>query len=142
LTKKFVKDSVSQFQNFHLNYHKFHALFSRRLSQLGYAITSFAQDGLNILTGAHKMWRMASALIFLERCHEDGDEFLNHIIIPVREHCNQRTVKAVDAHTFTKQAKEVSTTVCCQKAAGNCLPGHHGTTMTPEAYLETLKKTA
>jgi hypothetical protein len=44
--KKIVKDGASQFQNFYVNFHKFHALFSMRLSQLGYAIiTSFAQDG-------------------------------------------------------------------------------------------------
>jgi hypothetical protein len=42
LTKKFVKDGTSQFQNFHVNFHKFYALFFMRLSQLGYAITSFA----------------------------------------------------------------------------------------------------
>jgi hypothetical protein len=34
LTKKFVKDGASQFQNFRANFHK-HALFSTRLSQLG-----------------------------------------------------------------------------------------------------------
>jgi hypothetical protein len=28
----------------------------------------------------HKMQRMASALTFLERYHQDGDEFLNNII--------------------------------------------------------------
>jgi hypothetical protein len=30
-----VKDSASQFQNFHVNFHKFHALLFTRLSQLG-----------------------------------------------------------------------------------------------------------
>jgi hypothetical protein len=35
LTKKFVKDGASQFQNLLVNFHKFHALFSTRLSQLG-----------------------------------------------------------------------------------------------------------
>jgi hypothetical protein len=35
LTKKFVKDSASQFENFHVNFHKLYALFSMRLSQLG-----------------------------------------------------------------------------------------------------------
>jgi hypothetical protein len=35
---------------------------------------------LKVLTGAHKMQRMASALNFLEQYHKDGDEFLNHII--------------------------------------------------------------
>jgi hypothetical protein len=33
--QKYVKDGASQFQNFRLNFHKFHALFSTRLSQLG-----------------------------------------------------------------------------------------------------------
>jgi hypothetical protein len=34
-----------------------------------------------MLMGAHKMQRMASALVeFLERYHKDGDEFLNHIV--------------------------------------------------------------
>jgi hypothetical protein len=40
-----AKDGASQFQNFHVNFHKFHALFSTRLLQLGQAITNFAQDG-------------------------------------------------------------------------------------------------
>jgi hypothetical protein len=35
LTKKFVEDGASQFQNFHVNFHKFHALFFARLLQLG-----------------------------------------------------------------------------------------------------------
>jgi hypothetical protein len=33
-----------------------------------------------MLTGAHKMQRMASALTFLGRYHKDGDRFLNHIV--------------------------------------------------------------
>jgi hypothetical protein len=32
LTKKFVKYGTAQFQNFHVNFHKFHALFPMRLS--------------------------------------------------------------------------------------------------------------
>jgi gamma-glutamylcysteine synthetase len=47
LTKKLVNDGASQFQKFRVNFHTFHALFSTRLSQIGYAITSFAQDGFN-----------------------------------------------------------------------------------------------
>jgi hypothetical protein len=38
LTKKIVKNGGSQFQNFHVNFQKFHALFITRLSHLGYAI--------------------------------------------------------------------------------------------------------
>jgi hypothetical protein len=45
LTKIFVKDGASQFQNFHVNFHKYHALFSMRLLQLDWTITSFVQDG-------------------------------------------------------------------------------------------------
>jgi hypothetical protein len=33
--KKNMKDDASQFENFHVNLHKFHAPFSTRLSQLG-----------------------------------------------------------------------------------------------------------
>jgi hypothetical protein len=33
-----------------------------------------------MLTGVHKMQKMASALSFSEQYHKDGDEFLNHII--------------------------------------------------------------
>jgi hypothetical protein len=32
---KYVKDGASQFQNFHVNFHKFHAIFSTRLLQSG-----------------------------------------------------------------------------------------------------------
>jgi hypothetical protein len=35
LTNIFVKDGASKFENFHVNFHKFHALFCMRLSQLG-----------------------------------------------------------------------------------------------------------
>jgi hypothetical protein len=33
--QKLVKDSAPQFQNFCVNFHKFHTLFSTRLSQFG-----------------------------------------------------------------------------------------------------------
>jgi hypothetical protein len=41
--KKFVTDGSSQFRKLHVNFHKFHALFSTRSSQFGKAVTSFAQ---------------------------------------------------------------------------------------------------
>jgi hypothetical protein len=44
LNKEFVKDGSSQFQNYLVSFHKFHSLFSTRLWQLGWAITSSAQD--------------------------------------------------------------------------------------------------
>jgi hypothetical protein len=33
--QKFVEDGISQFHNFHVNFHKCHTLFSTRLPQLG-----------------------------------------------------------------------------------------------------------
>jgi hypothetical protein len=66
LTKKFVKDGASQFQNYHVNFHKFQALFSMKLSQLSYAVTRFEQDGFRkMLKGAHKTQRIASVLTSL-----------------------------------------------------------------------------
>jgi hypothetical protein len=35
LTKKYVKDIASKYQKFRVNFHRFHALFSTKLSQLG-----------------------------------------------------------------------------------------------------------
>jgi hypothetical protein len=78
LTKKYVKDNASQFQNLRVNFHKSHAPFSTRLSQLGYAITSFAQDGFRKCSLVRT--KCALALTFLEQYHKGGDEFLNHIV--------------------------------------------------------------
>jgi hypothetical protein len=60
---------------------------------------------------------MVSTLISLERYHKDGDEFLSHIIQVTGDETEdsfvnveskeQSAVKAVDAHTFIKQAEKV-----------------------------------
>jgi hypothetical protein len=54
---------------------------------------------------------------FLERYHKDDDEFLNHIVRVTGDETwvsfvnvetkEQSAVKAVDAHTFTKQDEKV-----------------------------------
>jgi hypothetical protein len=52
---------------------------------------------------------------FLERCHKGGNEFLNNIVRVTRDETlvsfanvgTKRIYRAVDAHTFTKQAEEV-----------------------------------
>jgi hypothetical protein len=77
-----MEDGATQFENFYVNFHKFHSLFYMRLSQLGWAITCFVQGEFErMLTGAHKMQRMALALTFLlEQYHKDDSEFLSHII--------------------------------------------------------------
>jgi hypothetical protein len=69
LTKKFVKDGNSEFQNFRVNFCTFHAPFSTRLSQIGQAITSFAQDGFNnneeLMEGV-KTWLSSMAADFFD----------------------------------------------------------------------------
>jgi hypothetical protein len=79
LTKKFVKDGTSQFQNFHVNFHKFHALLSVKLSQARLCYHKFCATWVpKMFMGAHKTQGMAWVLTFLERYHKDGDEYLNH----------------------------------------------------------------
>jgi hypothetical protein len=75
--QKCVKDGTSQFQDFHVNFHKFHTVFSMRL--LGYH-KFCARWVPDMLIGAHKMQRMASALTYFEQYHKYGYEFLNHIV--------------------------------------------------------------
>jgi hypothetical protein len=70
LTKKLVKAGASQFQNLRVDFLEFHALFSVRLLQFGYAITRFVQDGSE---NSHA----CAFNFFLERYHKDGTEFLN-----------------------------------------------------------------
>jgi hypothetical protein len=82
LTKKFVKDGTSQFPNIHVNFHKFHILFSMRLSQLDLDMTRFAKGGFwkcSWVCTECREWLLL-VLTFLERYHQHGDEFLNHII--------------------------------------------------------------
>jgi hypothetical protein len=75
------------------------------------------------------MQKVASALTFLEQCHKDGDEFLNHII---RVAGDETWVSIVNVeteeqskpwvHTFTKQTENLNN-INCQKAEGNCFLG-------------------
>jgi phage tail tube protein FII len=68
-----------------------------------------------MLTDMHKTQRKALALTFLEQYHEDGNEYLNHIVQVTGDETwisfvnaetkEKSAVKALDAHTFTKQAK-------------------------------------
>jgi hypothetical protein len=71
-----------------------------------------------MLTGAHKTQRTASLFFdILERYHKDGDEFLNHIARATGDETWVSFVKpetkkhsggkALDAHTFTKQAEKL-----------------------------------
>jgi hypothetical protein len=76
LTKKFVKDGTSQFQKFHVTFHKFHTLFSMRLSvRLGYHMT-----GSKNAHGCAQNTKNGFDFDFSEPIHKDGDELLNHIV--------------------------------------------------------------
>jgi hypothetical protein len=90
-----VKDGPSQFQNFRVNFHKFHALYEIITVRLGYH-KFCASWASKMLKGAHKTQRMASAMTFLERYHKDGDEFLSHI---VRVTCDETWVSFLNIET-------------------------------------------
>jgi hypothetical protein len=81
-----------------LGYHKFYARWVPK-----------------ILADAHKFQRMTSALISSERYHKHYNKSLNQIVRVTGDEnwvlfVNaeiKRTVKAVDAHTFTKGVEKV-----------------------------------
>jgi hypothetical protein len=79
----------------------FHALFSTKLSQLGQAITTFAQDEFRkSVIGAHKTQIIASfSFDYSERCHKDGNciSFLSV----------ETTEEKLWMHTFTKNPEKV-----------------------------------
>jgi hypothetical protein len=78
-----------------------------------------------MLMVAHEMKRIALASTFLQQYHKGGNEFRSHIVrvlgnemwvsfvnVETKEHS-----KAVDAHTFTKQAKKFKQMYACQLMA-------------------------
>jgi hypothetical protein len=81
-----------------------------------------------ILTVVHKTQRMASVLTFLERCHEDGNEFLHHIVrvrgdetwisLPNVE-TKERSKQWMHTHSPSK-TKKFKQTSACQNADSNC----------------------
>jgi hypothetical protein len=74
--KECVKDTASQFQKFRVNFYKFHALFSIRLSHLGYAIiTSFAQNGFQKIQKFSHNAENVVGFASLERYRKDADNF-------------------------------------------------------------------
>ena len=60
-----------------------------------------------MLTGVHKTQRMASALTFLQRYHDEGDEFLDKIVTGDETwvkfvNVETKEQSTMDAHTFTE----------------------------------------
>jgi hypothetical protein len=108
-----------------------------------------------MLTGAHKTQRMTSALTFLKRYHEDGDEFLSHVI----QVTGDETFMNVETKAQSKQwmythppnnLEKLEQTSACQKADGTYFWGRkgvlivefmkQGTTIMLEEYCKTLQK--
>jgi hypothetical protein len=116
LAKKFVKDGASQFQNFLVNFHKFHPLFSTEY----HSSASLSQVLRKMVSDAHWCAQNAENCFgfdFLDRYYKDGYEFLNHIVQVTGDETwvsfmnaetkAQSAGKIVDAHTFTKKAEEI-----------------------------------
>jgi hypothetical protein len=80
LAKKFVKDGASQFQTLcefpQISHTVLYEIISVRLGYHKFCTRWVPK----MLTGMHKMQRMALALTFLEQYHKDGNEFLSHIV--------------------------------------------------------------
>jgi hypothetical protein len=73
---KFVKE----FHKFHVNLHKFHALFSMRLIQARLSQVLQKMDSTNAHGCAQNTENGFSFTFLGGRYHKDGDEFLNYIV--------------------------------------------------------------
>jgi hypothetical protein len=121
-----VQSVDQKMSNFHVNFQKFHALFSMRLSQLGLSITSFAQDGFQKCSWVcinRREW-LGFSFDSLEQYHEDDNEFLSHI---VRVTADETWVSFVNVETkdqskqwmHTYSLSRPKSSNICQKADGN-----------------------
>jgi hypothetical protein len=109
-----------------------------------------------MLTDVHKTQRMASALMFLQRYHDEGNKFLDKIVT-----CNETWVKFVNVETKEQSQQWMHThspnkpRKSKQSLANRKLTAtvfwdrkgvllsefmEPGTTITSETYCETLKK--
>jgi hypothetical protein len=111
-----------------------------------------------MLTGAHKMQIMESALTYLERYHKDGDEFLSHIVrvtgdetrvsfvnVETKEQLKQwsHTHSPNKLKTFiqTLSARKLMATVFWDRKVVVMVEFmQQGTTIMLEVYCETQKK--
>jgi hypothetical protein len=113
--KNLWKTALHNFQNFRESFRKFHTLFSRSLLKFGYAITSFAQEGFRkyswLCTKRREwlqLWRfrvIPQTWRWISQSHHTNKRWWNLAFIC--ECWKQRAIKAVDAHTLTKQAEKV-----------------------------------
>jgi hypothetical protein len=118
LTKTFVEDCASEFQNFHMNIHRFHTLFSTNY-HVGYH-KFCARWVSKILTGA--------SFTFLERYHKDGNEFLNHILTSDETWVSFVNVESKGQskqwmHTHSPDKLKILSISCLPETDGNCFLG-------------------
>jgi hypothetical protein len=99
--------------------------------------------------GAHKMQRMASALVFLERYYKDGDEFLSHIVCVTGDKTKEQSKQWMHTHSpnqpkrfkRTPTRKLMGTVFYYKKEVLMVEFMQQETIITSEVYCETLKKT-
>jgi hypothetical protein len=121
LTKKFVKDGTSQFQNFCVNPQiSCTVLYDIITLKMGYH-NFCARWVPKMLTDAHKTQRMTSALTFLERYHKNGDEFFSHIVRVTGDDIwisfvNVETKEQSKQWMHTHSPNKFKQTSTCQKA--------------------------
>jgi hypothetical protein len=75
LIKKIVKDGSSQFQNFRMTFHNFHALFSTKLSQ-----AVLRKMGSENVHECAQNGESGFGFDDLERYRKDCNEFLSHVV--------------------------------------------------------------
>jgi hypothetical protein len=83
ITKKFLKDDASQFQDFLCEFPQISRTVLYKIITIRLGYHKFCTRWVpKMLTGVHKTQRMASVFsdFFLEQYHKYGDEFLNHIV--------------------------------------------------------------
>jgi hypothetical protein len=121
------ENGAAQFQNFRISINLTHSsLYKIIRTRVGYQwfCVNWLRICFRVLTKRFEF--------FLERYHIDDIEFLNHIVgvrgdesyISVPECWTLRVFKALEEHTFTKQAKKFKQTLfACQKTLGICFLG-------------------
>jgi hypothetical protein len=161
--KKIVKDGASQFQNFPFKSSQISRTVLHEIIpvRLGYDRKFCARWVPKMLTGAHKTQRMASAFVdFLERCHKDDHENLNHIgrvigdetwVSFLNVETKEQSKQSMHTHSpnnpkkfkQTLSVRKLMTFVFWDREGVLMVDFmQQGTTVTSELYCETLKNTA
>jgi hypothetical protein len=80
MAKTFAKDSASEFQNFHVDFHKCNSPSSTRLSQLGWISQVLSNMGCENCHRCSQTRKKMLRLWHFKGYHKDCDKFLNHIL--------------------------------------------------------------